>query len=698
MAVLKTFDLNGNKQSFASWISNLSPCDSPFTSMINKEGITQAQYSWQTDALAPADDTTYEEGSQVEFQTRASTQVLTNFTSILRKVVSVSETAEMVATHGRGSETKYQMAKAGKEVMRDLELMNLHNVNGNPGTKNLASKFAGFEGLVGGLGVHDGDTGAIVHKSAMVADKMACIPSDVIFDMTYNLYLAGSKADKIMFHPKHAIAFSGLVNNNPDAEKTYRMFDNLNNTFNIQVKSIRDPLGRVYTLIPNRYMPADKIYFFNESDWTQTILRAPTVSKLGKQGASEQFLLEMEVGLRHRHPFASGVLALETKAVYNNFKPAVGLLTANIGDGAPVTCTTTLDGVAEAGFEVTFHTSNPEVVFFEKSKANTDVAGKVDNILRAGTKAGLANVWTVFRGIRSEVTQITVGDPVIHLVVNDEKPAAGATITLTANVHRAGGSTPVGNDITVKWYVEPASNLELTAITSDTVAGIASTTARVIRAETTVVQATRGGVASNMVLLNYTPKAATIVDFKLTPNTIPVDGFSDLSAKVLDERGMPMSGVAINWVSNDSTIAQPNHISSSTGADGVAHAALRGVSKGSNSVEAMIPGTIITSNQLIYHVGQMASLDFEMTPNPGTFGEETRFHGFIRGEDGLGIPDVQFVIRSDVGIPPMRLDVTTDGDGDYNETFEFTSDSDQTIFVEIPSLGLYKTENLTFKD
>lgn len=698
MAVLKTFDLNGNKQSFASWISNLSPCDSPFTSMINKEGITQAQYSWQTDSLAPADDTSYEEGSQVEFQTRASTQVITNFTSILRKVVSVSETAEMVATHGRGSETKYQMAKAGKEIMRDLELMNLHNLNGNPGTKNLASQFAGFEGLVGGLGVHDGDTGAIVHKTALVAEKMSCIPSEVLFDMTYNLYLAGSKADKIMYHPKHAVAFAGLVNNNPDAEKTYRMFDNMDTSVNTQVKSIRDPLGRVYTLIPNRYMPVDKIYFFNEKDWTQTILRTPSVKKLGKQGASEQFMMEMEVGLRHRHPFASGILALVSKVVSNTFKPAQTLYTSSIRDGSSVTCETTLDGVAEGGFEVTFHSSNPEVVHFEESKVITASNGKATNFLRAGDKAGLANVWTVFRGVRSEVTQITVGNPVIHVVVNDEKPAVGATVTVTATVHRAGIPTPVGDHITVKWYVEPASNLELNAISSDTVSGIASTTARILKAETTVVQGVIGSVVSNMVLLNYTPKAANIVNFTLTPNTIPVDGFSDLSAKVLDERGMPMMGVAVNWISNDSTIAQPTATSSATDAEGIAKIALEGKSKGTSTVEAMLPGTIITSNQLTYHVGQSATLDFEMTPNPGTFGEETRFHGFIKGEDGLGIPDVQFVIRSDAGVPPMRLDVITDADGDYNETFEFLSNSDQNIFVEIPSLGLYKTEVLTFKN
>ncbi|MGL5085139.1 MAG: SU10 major capsid protein, partial [Clostridium sp.] len=101
MATLKSFELNGNKLSFANWISNLSPCDSPFTSMINKEAIDQTQYSWQTDSLAPATTEAFEEGSQSLAQPRASTQVLTNFTSILRKVASVSSTVKEMSTYGR---------------------------------------------------------------------------------------------------------------------------------------------------------------------------------------------------------------------------------------------------------------------------------------------------------------------------------------------------------------------------------------------------------------------------------------------------------------------------------------------------------------------------------------------------------------------------------------------------------------------
>ncbi|MGL5014412.1 MAG: SU10 major capsid protein, partial [Bacteroidales bacterium] len=536
----------------------------------------------------------------------------------------------------------------------------------------------------------------IVHKSAMVADNMVCIPSDAIFDMTYNLYLAGSKADKIMFHPKHAIAFSGLISNNPDAEKTYRMFDNLNTTFNTQVKRIRDPLGRVYTLVPNRYMPVDKIYFFHEGDWTQMVLRAPSVSKLAKKGASEQFMLEMEVGLRHRHPFASGILALETKLVHNDFKPNVGLMTSNIGDGAPVTCTTTLDGVAEAGFEVTFHTNNPEVVFFEKPKVNTDVAGKVENILRVGSKAGLANVWTVFRGVRSEVTQITVGSPVIRLVVNDENPKVGENITLTATVHKAGGSTPVGNNITVKWYVEPSTKIELAEISSETVAGIATTTARVLSTDEVLVQGTLGLNVSNTVLLNYVPKPG-IIEVNAVPNTIQSLGVTDGFAQVLDALGQPLAGVTVDWSVEPQNLASVNPSSSVTDRLGIAECKITGQNEGQGKLKAVTAGAIKIQGEGDLFVGTGASMKFTINPNPTKVGVETEFRVEVIGQDGVPLEGVAVKIKGDVGV---ELDLSGDTDvfGTYTDRVTFNDNSDLEVTATVAGYGLSEIVDLSFDD
>ncbi|MGL5015988.1 MAG: SU10 major capsid protein [Bacteroidales bacterium] len=309
MTMLKTFDLKGNKQSFASWISNLSPCETPFTSMVGKEKIDQVQYSWQTDSLSKPAHIGEQEGSTVVHKALAPTTVHTNFTAILRKAIRVSDTTKKVSLYGRESELAYQLEKAGMEIKRDLEFMCLNNTDaGTPGTSAAAGKFSGFQTLVAGSGTADGDTGAIVNKAVTYAKDAVKFTQVQIFDMTYNLYLAGSRANKLMVHPMHMHVFSDWIGDSVVTPHVHRMFDGMDTKFNAHVSKFRDPLGQTFDIIPNRYMPVDQIFFFNEGDWTQMVLREPEKVELAKNGSAEKHMIEMEVGLRHKNPYASGIL------------------------------------------------------------------------------------------------------------------------------------------------------------------------------------------------------------------------------------------------------------------------------------------------------------------------------------------------------------------------------------------------------
>lgn len=314
MATLVSYDLNGKKLSFANWISNLSPTETPFVSMTGKESINQTLFQWQTDALVAAKaDNAQVEGSAAVDDVRASTTVKSNYTQILRKVVKVSDTANVLANYGRGKELQYQMEKAGKEIKRDLEMSLLQNGAAVAGDGSTARTTAGFKALVG-TGANgktpDPDTKAVVVRDAATAGKL--VEKD-IFDMTYNLYISGSNANIIMFHPKNASFFSSLMETaaGSTGQNRQRMFDGAKDTrFNVYVSTIVDPLGQEYKLIPNRWMKEDEVFFFTPSDWTQMVLRAPERTKLAKDGSYEKWMIEMEVGLRHRNPYASGVLKI----------------------------------------------------------------------------------------------------------------------------------------------------------------------------------------------------------------------------------------------------------------------------------------------------------------------------------------------------------------------------------------------------
>ena len=306
---LVSYDLNGKQLSFANWISNLSPTDTPFVSMTGKESINQTLFQWQTDTLETANaNNAVIEGSAAESPIRASTTVISNVTQILRKVVRVSDTANALANYGRGQELQYQMEKAGKEIKRDLEVALLKNGARVDGTGTTARKTAGFKALVAAVGVADTDTGAIVHKATAAS---GVITEDELFDLTYNLYLSGSNANIIMFHPKHASFFSSLMETSAAGTSRMKMFDGQDTKFNQYVSTVVDPLGQQYKLIPNRWMAEADVFFYTPSDWTQMVLRAPQRTKLAKDGSYEKWMIEMEVGLRHRNPYASGILEIK---------------------------------------------------------------------------------------------------------------------------------------------------------------------------------------------------------------------------------------------------------------------------------------------------------------------------------------------------------------------------------------------------
>lgn len=314
------------------------------------------------------------EGSNAEMEARKSTVVKSNNTQIFRKALAVSDTANATDNYGRAKELMYQMDKASKEIKRDLEATMLQSlavssaaaqgkgglmagfigncavphatdnskVSFKKGTKATAAwaqatnhglhKIADVQAMVkdktvfadqaaieaarNDFNAPDSDTGAItVFPSSGVAENTAVgngtMTEKDIFDMTYQLYLAGSDANTIMFHPTHASFFASLQEK---ADMRKKVFTSGETNFSMYVSEIRDPLGRVYNLIPNRWMSPEQVFFLNGKDWSKMVLRPMSKVQLAKTGSSERWMLETEMTLKHRHPYASGVLVLKYKA------------------------------------------------------------------------------------------------------------------------------------------------------------------------------------------------------------------------------------------------------------------------------------------------------------------------------------------------------------------------------------------------
>ncbi|MGL5015171.1 MAG: SU10 major capsid protein [Bacteroidales bacterium] len=683
MTVLKSLDLKGNKQSFAGWISNLSPCDTPFVSMIGKEGIDQTQYSWQIDALDTPKNTAHEEGSLVEPEKREGTHILHNFTSILRKVAHVSDTVASMSTFGRGKEMEYQMSKAGKELKRDMEFMCLNNGEGNIGTGSTASKFSGFAALCAPENYVDLSTGAKTRKTVTVADIAGpWFKASDIFDLTYNLYLAGSKANKIMFHPCHATTFSDFVSNNIEAGQTYRMFDNVDNKYNAQVTKIRDPLGQKYDLISNRFMPKSKIYIFNEADWTQMILRTPSATKLPKQGSSDRFLLESEIGLRHRHINASGVFEMNPSTLLMEWTAKPTPLTWGLGastDIAEITVKNRETGLPVADATVIdWSSSNPAVLELTDSTGHTN-NGEATNVLkpmRPGT-----SIVTATCGDGSASYLVTVANPNVKLTMSNGLAEKGQTVLAVVQVLDAKG-LPVKDGITVNFKADPASLVELGSISAPTT-GASGTAQVTVKAQQQLglvqIQANVGLVKSNYEKLEIVEKVEELV-MRMDQRVIShaVNDRIPLEISIVNAQGAPIPNQDVSIMTTDTTVLNIPRSPINTGATGLYEAVITAGDKGSAEV-------------LAQYKGQQLAIKVEVTdpeivlgcPASAQEGVAFNMSAVVTRSDNTKLGNVGVEFKSDPPFSPLIPEIDTTVDGIARASYVPVSNSDLEITATV---------------
>jgi len=143
MAVLTTYSTTGIREDLSDIIYNISPTDTPFLSSIGKTKATNTSYQWQTDSLSAVAANAKVEGASISYPTLTSTTKLTNYTQISSKACQVSGTDDAVNLAGRNSEIAYQVAKAAKELKRDMENALLSNVAAATGDATTARALGG---------------------------------------------------------------------------------------------------------------------------------------------------------------------------------------------------------------------------------------------------------------------------------------------------------------------------------------------------------------------------------------------------------------------------------------------------------------------------------------------------------------------------------------------------------------------------
>ena len=230
---------------------------------------------------------------------------MTGYTQKMGKAVKVTGDADAQSSWGRGKESDYQATKKARALKRDLEYAFLNNGATAAEVKGTSPrKLGGYLSMISSI-----DGGATVTGDPLTGTKTLItaagdVPtSDEIFAAMAALWTTGGKPEVLMCSDTMKGVISGLQ----EEGQKQRVFENTPQ-FSIEVNTITDALGQTVKVVYNRNMPANTVYIFNADDWNAVMFRAPKTDPQGKSGDYIRSVLHMDVGLRHRNPWASAAV------------------------------------------------------------------------------------------------------------------------------------------------------------------------------------------------------------------------------------------------------------------------------------------------------------------------------------------------------------------------------------------------------
>ena len=296
---------------------NIAPTETPFMSNAGTGSASQTNHEWQTDGLASAAANKQIEGDDAANLATVATTRLGNFEQISTKVIGVSGTDQAVTNAGRGDELAYQMAKAGKELKRDMEFTLVGQENfktaGAAGTaRELGSVGTWYGGNIAGTATaannYSAAVGAGLNGDGLVKRNangtLRAYTEDLLKAGLKKTFELGGSPDCVMMtasHKQTASGFNGIATNtNNIADKR------VIGAVDVYVSDF----GEV-TFVPNRHQQENRVDILEMDKWELSYLRPFQTKELAKTGDSEKRMILTEYTLTARSPNANfGIFAL----------------------------------------------------------------------------------------------------------------------------------------------------------------------------------------------------------------------------------------------------------------------------------------------------------------------------------------------------------------------------------------------------
>lgn len=295
-----------NKEDLSDLISSIGPTDSPLYSMLKTSKASNTYHEWLEDELEDDAPDNYQdrkvEGFTYSVQDGDSPMRFGNYTQILSRGFSLTDTQSVIPTHMKKNEMARQMKKKMLLIAQDCEKSLLNNDAMSAGTKTTAREMAGlpyFLGVDAGTPKHPGfDASCYIDNGGTARD----ISEEILNDALQATFALGGKPSIVMLSPSNKRKVSAWTNSST------KYMEEGNTKLQTMISVYESDFGIVKFMM-NRFMDNTKAYVLDPSMWKIAYLRRFKQLPLPKTGDSESRVIVGELTLESRASRGNAVIA-----------------------------------------------------------------------------------------------------------------------------------------------------------------------------------------------------------------------------------------------------------------------------------------------------------------------------------------------------------------------------------------------------
>jgi len=304
-----SFDAKGIRESLSSVIANIAPEETPFTSNVGSENVSNTFFEWQTDSLSDVDVSPIIDGDDVaSFDATSPTVRIGNYTQIRRRSMIIADNLGFQDLAGRNDEIAYQIAKRGKEIKRDNESIYTGNTARSAGSASAGRVTAGLGAWIA-TNVNKAGDGtnptAVDGSDARNDGTQRDFTEAMLKDVMQKAYTEGGNPSVLMVGPYNKTVVSGFAG---IAAQRYQAPTDGPTTIIGAADVYLSDFGAL-TVVPNRFSRERDAWCLDTEYASIATLRPIQAVDLAKTGDAEKKMLICETGLKVSNEKAHGLIA-----------------------------------------------------------------------------------------------------------------------------------------------------------------------------------------------------------------------------------------------------------------------------------------------------------------------------------------------------------------------------------------------------